>query len=422
MTQPIFGRGVGAAASPLTTESRTEPQAAGEEATRRRKEAWLRALAWAWSPTWLQRDAASEDRAPEVSDVAARRRGERGAIGVRASVAMEGVTRSLADPPKVTGSATPSPSSPPRASVIETRYPEGASLACEGDSDATAGEALRGARSRTARDRLDRLAPGSAPEWHAPAELTEQEQAEPAEPLTVAAPAGGRPAPVLEQATGALHGALGPTTSLGAAAKGAQQPGFNPQASPAGHAGVVAKERATAALAALAVAAPTSAAAMVRDLVRPAVAEAVGASRTVAPAGAVVLLSSASAGPDLVGTGDRLAASAEAPQPPEPPRSATAKAEEPGGEPVRVHAEWTDDGVRIWLGLNRGAAALVPQLVELLVNQFRLLRSPGGARLLGLVCNGTAVWEAGPTEEAGRGDSANRSSRKSRAIRDIQRW
>jgi len=65
-------------------------------------------------------------------------------------------------------------------------------------------------------------------------------------------------------------------------------------------------------------------------------------------------------------------------------------------EPVRVHAEWSGDSVRIWLGVDGEAAALVPLLVELLVNQLRHLRSPAGARLLGVVCNGASVWEEAP--------------------------
>ena len=67
-----------------------------------------------------------------------------------------------------------------------------------------------------------------------------------------------------------------------------------------------------------------------------------------------------------------------------PPRSGESEA-------VRLYAEWSGQGVRIWLGSDAGGqipvAGLALQLQRLLAAQ--------GERLLGLVCNGQSVWEEG---------------------------
>ena len=72
-------------------------------------------------------------------------------------------------------------------------------------------------------------------------------------------------------------------------------------------------------------------------------------------------------------------ADTDAPNPPE--RGAGAKTEQ---SPLRLHAEWTDDGVRVWLGADAqglpDVAALATQLQRWLAGQ--------GLSLLGLVCNG----------------------------------
>jgi hypothetical protein len=65
-------------------------------------------------------------------------------------------------------------------------------------------------------------------------------------------------------------------------------------------------------------------------------------------------------------------------------------------EPLRLHAEWSAQGVRIWLGADAqagGAApALAPQLVRWLAQQ--------GVALLSLVCNGRTVYTAPGTDAA----------------------
>lgn len=57
----------------------------------------------------------------------------------------------------------------------------------------------------------------------------------------------------------------------------------------------------------------------------------------------------------------------------------------------RVHAEWSADGVRVWIGAPRGSLPEPVALTEPL--RTRLERQ--GTRLLRLVCNGTALWSAG---------------------------
>jgi hypothetical protein len=61
-------------------------------------------------------------------------------------------------------------------------------------------------------------------------------------------------------------------------------------------------------------------------------------------------------------------------------------------DPVRVHAEWSDDGVRIWLGVDADAGALSAR-VESLSRELRRRLDASGARLLRIVFNGRVVWE-----------------------------
>ena len=60
------------------------------------------------------------------------------------------------------------------------------------------------------------------------------------------------------------------------------------------------------------------------------------------------------------------------------------------GQTLRVHAEWRLEGVRLWCGMDpsypASATELAPQLVRCLNEQ--------GVRLLTLVCNGRAIYDA----------------------------
>lgn len=69
-------------------------------------------------------------------------------------------------------------------------------------------------------------------------------------------------------------------------------------------------------------------------------------------------------------TSKRLASAAQAPNP-----------------KVRVHAQWTDAGVRVWLGVDRDASAALPQIQR----QLERVLAESGNQLLGLVCNGRPV-------------------------------
>lgn len=71
-----------------------------------------------------------------------------------------------------------------------------------------------------------------------------------------------------------------------------------------------------------------------------------------------------------------------------PPRSGA-------NDTVRLHVEWSQEGVRIWLGSDAGSQIPVAGLAL----QLQRLLAAYGERLLGLVCNGQSVWE-----EGGKGD------------------
>ena len=80
-----------------------------------------------------------------------------------------------------------------------------------------------------------------------------------------------------------------------------------------------------------------------------------------------------------------------------------AKSAQPAA-PVRWHAEWDEQGVRVWLGLDSAAGIDAPQLAQ------QVLQSLGeqGVRVLSLVCNGKSLYgSAFPREQnarSGRGE------------------
>lgn len=72
-----------------------------------------------------------------------------------------------------------------------------------------------------------------------------------------------------------------------------------------------------------------------------------------------------------------------------PGRSAGA-ADGEAGAPLRLHAEWAEQGVRIWIGADQ-AALLSAGSLALLGEQLRRFCREQGAPLLALVCNGKPV-------------------------------
>lgn len=62
-------------------------------------------------------------------------------------------------------------------------------------------------------------------------------------------------------------------------------------------------------------------------------------------------------------------------------------------EPVRCHAEWCEDGVRLWIGMDRDREGQVPTVTPAFIDQARSLIEAQGGRLVAVVCNGKVVWD-----------------------------
>jgi len=58
-------------------------------------------------------------------------------------------------------------------------------------------------------------------------------------------------------------------------------------------------------------------------------------------------------------------------------------------EPVRLHADWSAEGVRLWLGMDADVAGTLPSITL----QLQRWLSAQGVRLLSISCNGRAVLE-----------------------------
>jgi len=56
-------------------------------------------------------------------------------------------------------------------------------------------------------------------------------------------------------------------------------------------------------------------------------------------------------------------------------------------QPIRVHAEWTEDGVRLWLGMDAGALSALDQITL----QLQAWLGAQGLRLRSLSCNGQVL-------------------------------
>jgi hypothetical protein len=79
-------------------------------------------------------------------------------------------------------------------------------------------------------------------------------------------------------------------------------------------------------------------------------------------------------------------------------------------EPIRLHAEWSASGLRLWLGADPGLP--LARLVALLVRQLRPRCAELGSRLATVVCNGELVFDAeAPGEPSHLADSPTPPSR-----------
>jgi hypothetical protein len=63
----------------------------------------------------------------------------------------------------------------------------------------------------------------------------------------------------------------------------------------------------------------------------------------------------------------------------------------PSPAPVRLHAEWSEGGLRLWLGMDTNPALLTQ--IEPLLHDLRRKLEASGIKLLALVCNGQNLWE-----------------------------
>jgi hypothetical protein len=74
--------------------------------------------------------------------------------------------------------------------------------------------------------------------------------------------------------------------------------------------------------------------------------------------------------------------------------------------PLRLYAEWSAQGVRIWLGADADQVPLLNQLTQ----QVQQWLSSQGERLLALVCNGRTVWRVAQDESASHPAMASTAS------------
>ncbi|NWK44758.1 hypothetical protein [Ralstonia pickettii] len=80
------------------------------------------------------------------------------------------------------------------------------------------------------------------------------------------------------------------------------------------------------------------------------------------------------------------------PEAPLPSSSKEATSAAPSNPPVRIHVEWTEQGARVWLGVDGDESAALPEIRQ----QLDRMLSESGHQLLSLVCNGHTVTERTP--------------------------
>lgn len=79
-------------------------------------------------------------------------------------------------------------------------------------------------------------------------------------------------------------------------------------------------------------------------------------------------------------------------------------------EAVRIHAEWTAQGVKVWLGLSASTAAHAEQVAQAIQQWL----NTQGQRLISVTCNGRVLTPSawtGPTRESSQEQTACRSMR-----------
>ena len=74
------------------------------------------------------------------------------------------------------------------------------------------------------------------------------------------------------------------------------------------------------------------------------------------------------------------------------PRAQESAANADPNPKIRVHVDWTEEGVRVWLGVDHDAEAALPQVQR----QLDRVLAESGSQLLSLVCNGRPVM--GPVD------------------------
>jgi hypothetical protein len=118
-------------------------------------------------------------------------------------------------------------------------------------------------------------------------------------------------------------------------------------------------------------------------------ADTVASTSNNAPAVATPLLPGAAA-PGLAVQHPAASAPAEAAAPAQPSTPLARAAGEQ--EPLRVHAQWSVDGVSVWLGFDADALPVLDDFIA----QLQRTLAARGERLARVVCNGREAWQAVP--------------------------
>lgn len=107
---------------------------------------------------------------------------------------------------------------------------------------------------------------------------------------------------------------------------------------------------------------------------------------------------------------------AEAPGPARASRSPE-RAPDTSTERIRSHAEWAEDGLRLWLGIDADPAYTQQALTREVVQELRRWLERGGLRLVSVVCNGQTAFDV---NDPGPGSSgAGPVSRPQAGSRDV---
>ena len=88
----------------------------------------------------------------------------------------------------------------------------------------------------------------------------------------------------------------------------------------------------------------------------------------------------------------RISTAKLAPHPPRVDRLVAGKASDTSAaSPVRLHADWSEDGVRLWLGMDASASS---NLAGITAHLQRWMAAQG-MRVLSISCNGQLLIEGG---------------------------